>query len=336
MLLRGPREPACDELLAQTATASFSAEDVPALFRCLLVNAPTASQTMPVDEVPSYDLSHRIKERNLRLINPSDVRDLPIHNVQISASLSKMSYLSRKDLETSSLYQVRDVMEDQVKGFPIEVQGGPKFSTNAYIWLSKSSRTAYISFPGTRSLGDIRHDLDMRSVPVDSGQPVDILVHAGFRNKYFSVHDALVDILETHATMFDTVVTTGHSLGGALATIAAPVLSESFLTKKIECVTFGSPRVGNLAFVSWFKSRVPIHLRLVNTEDPVPWIPLSNRFHHVSDAVSMTASRDLMNVPDAPIGKRYWWALEDLDWSQVLKNHNLDMYINRVKYHFNN
>ena len=344
-LIRGQREPGCEDLIAQTEAGSLHAQDVPSLFRCVLVDPATTPKDMhevndESDQTagsPSpTSLFRRMKERNVHVIHPSDLREMPVHNVEISASLSMMSYFSRSKLESDSRYSVRAVMSDQAAGFPIEVQGDTTFTTDAYIWLSKSTRTAYVSFPGTRTFEDLGHDLDTRSVPLDPTRPADVLVHAGFRNKYFSVHEMLADVLEIHESMFDTLVTTGHSLGGALATIAAPMLSETFPTKKIECLTFGSPRVGNSAFVSWFQSRVPIHWRLVNAKDPVPWMPFSGRFHHVSDAVSMTARSELTRVPDAPIDKRYRWAFEDLDLSQIATDHDLDTYISRVNYYLNN
>ena len=75
----------------------------------------------------------------------------------------------------------------------------------------------------------------------------------------------------------DTVVTTGHSLGGALAVLCAFDLSlkfkkdsdmgqleipngGSFLKddRKIKCVTFGAPKVGCFAFRKKFHNEVGI------------------------------------------------------------------------------
>ena len=39
------------------------------------------------------------------------------------------------------------------------------------------------------------------------------------------------------------------------------------------CITFGSPRVGNLAFQRAFHSLVGTSLRLVHGRDPVPSVP---------------------------------------------------------------
>jgi predicted lipase len=45
------------------------------------------------------------------------------------------------------------------------------------------------------------------------------------------------------------VLCCGHSLGGALATLAATWASFEYPEADVRCVTLGSPRVGNPAFV---------------------------------------------------------------------------------------
>ncbi|HSU67742.1 MAG TPA: lipase family protein, partial [Tepidisphaeraceae bacterium] len=63
---------------------------------------------------------------------------------------------------------------------------------------------------------------------------------------------------------------TGHSLGGAMATLAALRLATEGLDVR-GVYTFGSPRVGNDEFYA--KYSVP-HYRLVNNNDVVPHVPL--------------------------------------------------------------
>jgi triacylglycerol lipase len=60
----------------------------------------------------------------------------------------------------------------------------------------------------------------------------------------------------------------GHSLGGAMATIAASRMEMSY---KIKCLyTFGSPRVGNR---TWLKNCKFEHYRFVNNNDLVTRVP---------------------------------------------------------------
>ncbi len=78
-----------------------------------------------------------------------------------------------------------------------------------------------------------------------------ILVHAGFQRAYQSlrlemlrqVEKALADLNEKV-----TVVFTGHSMGGAIANLAALDFKFRNPAQKVQVVTFGCPRVGNYAF----------------------------------------------------------------------------------------
>ena len=49
----------------------------------------------------------------------------------------------------------------------------------------------------------------------------------------------------------------GHSLGGALATLAAYDLAAELGLSHVQCITFGAPRVGNSVFVADYNRHVP-------------------------------------------------------------------------------
>lgn len=66
---------------------------------------------------------------------------------------------------------------------------------------------------------------------------------------------------------------TGHSLGGALATLAAYRLINDFPLISISVYTFGSPRVGDRDFKEQYKKYKIIHYRFENKNDIVPHLP---------------------------------------------------------------
>lgn len=91
-----------------------------------------------------------------------------------------------------------------------------------------------------------------------------------------SVHEGFADALEiAWPTLCSQVagpdalplLIAGHSLGGALATLAAALLPEALL------YSFGAPRVGNQAFVHAMRPAEVRHHRYVNHRDPVPLLP---------------------------------------------------------------
>lgn len=92
-------------------------------------------------------------------------------------------------------------------------------------------------------------------------------VHNGFQNALDKIWKDILKLLSNHYGK--KISLCGHSLGGAMATIAASRLKDS----NPKLYTFGSPRVGNSDFVKAFSSVV--HYRFVNNNDIVPTIPMA-------------------------------------------------------------
>ena len=92
-------------------------------------------------------------------------------------------------------------------------------------------------------------------------------VHAGFLRAFVEISDEL-DAIVAARRPGQTVWLAGHSLGGALATLAAAHLGEATVQGMY---TYGSPRVGDAAFVGTLPTRG--HYRLVHRDDWVPSVP---------------------------------------------------------------
>ena len=90
--------------------------------------------------------------------------------------------------------------------------------------------------------------------PFQKSSTTKITVHTGFANSYRAVRtevlDAVKEILQGHPDR--TIVLTGHSLGGAIANLAAMDIVEGGLRKasQVDLITFGAPKVGGRSFVS--------------------------------------------------------------------------------------
>lgn len=102
-----------------------------------------------------------------------------------------------------------------------------------------------------------------------------IKVHSGFYKALCSVYEALKNFLELPNNKGKAIWFTGHSLGGALATLAAFKLHhEGYENKILGLYTFGQPRVGNVIFAKRFDEKLGHKsYRLVNNNDIVPRIP---------------------------------------------------------------
>jgi hypothetical protein len=77
------------------------------------------------------------------------------------------------------------------------------------------------------------------------------------------------------ATPITSITVLGHSLGAALATLAAAQIAFSNTPTggKLELATYASPRVGLLDFMTSFNHAVPTAFRIWNTLDVVPQVP---------------------------------------------------------------
>lgn len=76
-------------------------------------------------------------------------------------------------------------------------------------------------------------------------------VHSGFLRSlmqsglYLGVHDALRTLPARPGSAPQRLFVTGHSLGAAMAALAAPMLLRDFQPPEIRLYTFGAPRTGN-------------------------------------------------------------------------------------------
>ncbi len=104
-----------------------------------------------------------------------------------------------------------------------------------------------------------------------------IKVHFGFIQAYKSVRDAVLN--QAQNSSFKRIICTGHSLGGALAKLAALDIQYNVPDKEIYCYTFGAPKVGNAEFVRSFNKRIPNTFRIVNGWDGVPGLPPGSYEH---------------------------------------------------------
>jgi triacylglycerol lipase len=131
--------------------------------------------------------------------------------------------------------------------------------TDAQAMLVKSEQFAALVFRGTeQGIGDWAANL--ADLHVTSGDVVD--VHSGFRDQLDEIWG---DIARALDKLSCPIFYTGHSLGAALATLAAARRPPRAV------YAFGSPLVGNAAFARE-TARLPIH-RVVDGSDIVTVVP---------------------------------------------------------------
>ena len=134
---------------------------------------------------------------------------------------------------------------------------------------------AILVFRGTDSNRDCVTDMQCGILPWGQNKPG---VHKGFRKALDSVWE---EIEKELSQLICPIFYTGHSLGAALATLAAARYAPRAV------YTFGSPRVGNEAFAASLQT-VPIH-RIVDNRDAAARLPPGILgFRHVGLLQSLT------------------------------------------------
>lgn len=144
------------------------------------------------------------------------------------------------------------------------------------------------------SLGSVSHTI----MSSRDGQAAKL--HRGFAEAYMSVSERVMKgIQRLYKEEPRPIFLTGHSLGGALATICAfdCFLGLELTAGDLYVATYGSPRVGNGAFRRLYDEAVPASWRVVVAPDLVTKLPKVG-YEHVGKKVMLTSAGDLLIDPN--------------------------------------
>ncbi|GAB0492302.1 hypothetical protein MMPV_003564 [Pyropia vietnamensis] len=134
-------------------------------------------------------------------------------------------------------------------------------------------------------------------------------VHTGFSSAYLSVRREVVEsVMALYRDRPRPIWLTGHSLGGALATLCSYDLARRVAVpaEEISVVTFGAPRVGNAAFRKVYNSLIPRHWRVVLASDVVTKLPKLG-YLHVGNQALLTNEAQLFIDPSFVELKWFHW-----------------------------
>lgn len=218
---------------------------------------------------------------------------VPLHPLALEAA--RLAYLRAED--PGDAKQRLDEALSRVGFAPATLFVDRASGSYGYGTRRASDRTRLIAFRGTQpdDLNDLLSDLNFPPVdwPESSGR-----VHAGFARAARSLLPAVRQWLADTGTNTDptphtpdTLMITGHSLGAAMATLAAATLKPALL------VTLGCPRVGNAAFANALAASVP-GTRYVDCADIVTQVPPAVLdYTHAYPPRYITAQGELVDQP---------------------------------------
>ena len=146
-----------------------------------------------------------------------------------------------------------------------------------YTGYSQSLKAIVILFRGTqtKSLSNLITDISLYQS--DFPKCVKCKVHTGFYDGINLLAASFIPALQKVAKAYPgaPIYIGGHSLGGALAVLAAPIIQDTFPDNKVaQIITGGQPRVGNKQFAIWYNGLFESY-RVVFNKDLVPHFPNS-------------------------------------------------------------
>lgn len=202
------------------------------------------------------------------LFTKDNVKSFVVSKVEeLAGSGKKQGLLKLIDMLAYDHVEEHKELVRELDGLNMTLEEGGTFDENGTQAILVSTDTFIaLAFRGTEaaSIRDIKADLDAKGTNCVSGGRV----HSGFNEAFNQVLMQIQQKLNEEQYADKPLMITGHSLGGALATIAAKRLTHN--GKIAACYTFGSPRVGDEEWVSTLKT--PVY-RVVNAADCVTMLP---------------------------------------------------------------
>lgn len=160
---------------------------------------------------------------------------------------------------------------------------------DAHALLGRSGEACVLAFRGTDTFTDWRENIAsfrLAEFPGCSHQGQPCKVGSGFLGHYLAIaEDVWAQLSAIGCTKSTPLHLTGHSLGGAIATLALFDLSRLGYNVT-KAYTFGQPVVGDGAFAKAFNETVSSTtlLRVEKTEDVIVHISMDN-VHHVGTEI---------------------------------------------------
>lgn len=211
-------------------------------------------------QVTSFKAAERFEEAISFEVPTEDLATLPNHLNNIHQHVS----------------QVKTAVENQV------VQLKQRISVY-YGFLLSSPNVNILMFRGTQRQAEWIENVLALQTPYQNpatNQPLG-KVHLGIYDFYqSSLAKSVKEAIKSINPKIPLLVA-GHSLGSALATLAAMDLALLYpkLQPNLQLYAYAGPRVGDRTFIEAHSNLIPNHYRIVNVADTIPLLPMSRQLN---------------------------------------------------------
>lgn len=206
--------------------------------------------------------------------------DVTQYSTKLALSLAKASRLIYQDMRYVT--EISDLWDIDIRN-NFRYFNNKQRDTQAFIF--RTDECIVLAFRGSQEIRDwyTNFNTQLRNFTIRKAGKTTLSsykghVHTGFFLGWASIERAVLAQIqrwqnEAEGQALPPLLVTGHSLGGALATMAAASLNENGINVA-GLYTFGQPRVGDLTFTRQLNRNLDGKVfRFINNNDVVPHIP---------------------------------------------------------------
>ena len=178
----------------------------------------------------------------------------------------------------------------------------------------------YITFKGTTNLTDFTCDINFDLEEIKLGD-VTCKVHKGVFHRSVILYEQIKSFISSS----EKIEVSGHSLGGAIATMISAFIKTEFNTKFVSLITFGCIRTGDAKFADYIDKNINEKYRIIVHSDPIPEFPYKKEFKHCLPSIEYYKKNDFkIKYRDT-----FWLFRKRLFFWNLchVKNHMLNTYI---------
>lgn len=185
-----------------------------------------------------------------------------------------------------------------------EFENIPGSDDTGFMAVDDANRLVVLVFRGSVSRLNWHKDFDIIKAHTDMCKHCHI--HHGYWKSWMGIRDSVKAAVQQtlDASPGYRFVITGHSLGGALATLAAADFRKDSddLANRTELFTFGSPRVGNKEAAAFMSGQSSLSYRITSRYDMIPRLPWHGfGYYHTSPEYWIRANPDQPRTQDIKI-----------------------------------